>query len=171
MVEAGILDSAERLELLNGQIVEMSPIGKWHWELHARLVAYLNRTLPGHVIAVGQGSFPLGQRSEPQPDIAIVRRSVEKPRRVLDPVSIVAFIEIADSSLATDIGPKMRLYGRFDVPDYIVIDVRGGRVILHSAPHELGYADVSELMRSGVFTLSALPETLLETDEFFPDPD
>jgi hypothetical protein len=91
-------------------------------------------------------------------------------RRVPDPVSIVAFIEIADSSLATDIGPKMRLYARFDVPDYVVIDVRGGRVIRHSAPHELGYRDIGELARAGVFTLSALPETLLEADAFFPDP-
>jgi Uma2 family endonuclease len=171
MVEAGILASGERLELLSGQIVEMSPIGKRHWELHARLVRYLHTVLPDGFMVVGQGSFPLGDTDEPQPDIAIVRCHPTNPRRAADPVAIVGLIEIADSSLAQDIGPKMRLYARFEVADYLVSDVRNDRVVLHSAPHELGYGRMRELARPDAFTLTALPDTPLEAAEFLPDPE
>jgi len=171
MADAGILEPAERVELLDGRIVEMSPIGKPHWQLHTNLVRYLNAILPESLAVVGQGSFPLGERDEPQPDIAIVRRNPTNPRRIADPVAIVALIEIADSSLATDSGPKMRLYARFEVADYLVIDVRNDRVIRYSAPHELGYGQVRELARPDVFALTALPDTPLEAAEFLPDSD
>jgi len=171
MAETGILDPAERIELLNGQIVEMSPIGKRHWELHARLVKYLNAAFPDDLMVVGQGSFPLGERSEPQPDIAIVRCLPDRPGYPLDPLSIVGVIEIADSSASIDLGTKMRLYASSAIPDYVVIDLRAGRTVQHSDPHELGYGTVHELARPDVFTLTSLPDVPLEATNFFSDPE
>ena len=72
MAEVGIIDSDDRVELLDGYVVEMSPIGLRHWDRHATIVRYLIETLRLRATVVGQGSFPLGLRSEPQPDIAIL---------------------------------------------------------------------------------------------------
>src|SRR5260370_42145871 len=111
----GLLEDV-RVELLDGLIVEMSPIGPLHWNMHAIINAYLTETLRGTASVIPQGSFPLGKKSEPQPDIAIIeagdRRAVN---RTPSPAKIFAMIEIADTSLAKDTDPKVRLCARFGI--------------------------------------------------------
>src|ERR1700722_5783650 len=72
IAEAGILGDDERVELLDGRIVCMPPIGVRHWTRHAAIVKYLNEVLHDRATIVGQGSFPLGTLNEPQPDIAVL---------------------------------------------------------------------------------------------------
>ncbi len=67
MAEHGVLKDA-RVELLDGLIVEMGPIGPLHWNMHAIINAYLTEALRGAASVIPQGSFPLGKKSEPQPD-------------------------------------------------------------------------------------------------------
>jgi Uma2 family endonuclease len=74
LAEVGVLQPEERVELLDGAIVEMSPIGIPHWDRHARISEYLIQTLGNDAYVVPQGSFPLGRTNEPQPGIAVLAR-------------------------------------------------------------------------------------------------
>jgi Uma2 family endonuclease len=172
MADAGIIADRERVELLDGRIVEMAPIGIPHWDRHASIVAYLNRTLAGRAKIVGQGSFPLGSRNEPQPDIAVLApRSYGRDQSPPAMMEVFAFIELAESSLAKDLGPKLALYARFGIADYIVVDLDGKRLLHHSLPHELGYRSVKTLAEDDAFTLSALPDIRLSATPFLSDDD
>jgi Uma2 family endonuclease len=167
MAEVGIIADRERVELLGGRIVEMAPIGMRHWDQHASIVTYLNRALAGRVKVVGQGSFPLGSRNEPQPDIALLApRSYRRDRRPPTTAEIFAFIELADSSLAKDLGPKLALYARFGIADYLVVDLDHEHVLHHSDPHELGYRRVRTLAEGETFALSAAPDVRLSAGPF-----
>ena len=167
MAEVGIIESDDRVELLDGYIVEMAPIGLAHWTRHAEIVRYLIQTLGEHAKVIGQGSFPLGLRSEPQPDIAILA-----PRDyALDgtgplPHEILAIIELADSSLAKDLGPKRALYARHSIADYLVVDLESDRLLHHADPHELGYSLVTTLKRGDAFFLTELFDIRLEVNPF-----
>jgi Uma2 family endonuclease len=172
MADAGIIADRERVELLEGQIVEMAPIGMHHRDLHASIVASLNRTLAGRAKIVGQGSFPLGSRNEPQPDITVLApRSYWRDRRPPASTEIFAFIELAESSPAKDLGAKLVLYARFEIADYIAVDLDGKRLLHHSGPHERGYRSVKTLAMGDAFTLSALPDINLSTTPFLSDDD
>jgi Uma2 family endonuclease len=172
MADVGIIDGDERVELLDGQIVEMAPLGVRHWDQHASIVRYLNAVLAGRAKIVGQGSFPLGPSSEPQPDIAVLAlRSYRRDNRMPTPNEVLAFIELADSSLAQDLGPKLALYARYEIADYLVVDLDGKRLLHHSDPHDLGYRRVVTLAAGDAFTLAALSDIRLSATPFLSDED
>jgi Uma2 family endonuclease len=155
-----------RVELLDGIIVEMSPIGDRHWHCHAAVTEYLHDTLGKRAFIVPQGSFPLGEKSEPQPDIAILERACASTRGAPQPSSIFAIVEIADSSLLKDIGRKARLYARFGIADYCVVDLNADMLLHYREPHALGYAACDRLTALDRFELAALPGIVLEARAF-----
>jgi Uma2 family endonuclease len=175
MAEIGLFRDDERVELLDGLIVEMSPIGTRHWRRHATITAYLNRTLGDRAFVVPQGSFPLGDNNEPQPDIAVLAREcADAGNDVPLPTQIYVLIEISDSSLAKDLGPKQRLYARFGIADYVVVDLNDHVLLRYRDPHELGYGICDRLAATDRFELAALPGTLLDAAAFLDpkvDPD
>ena len=80
---------------------------------HARIVPILNTLVRGRALVVGRSSFPLDRRSEPQPDVALLAPlRYQDADRYPTPEVIYAMLEIADSSLAKELGPKLKLYGR-----------------------------------------------------------
>ena len=171
MAEVGILDSDERLELLDGVIVEMSPIGMPHWRLHGRIVEYLVRRLGSRGFVAGQASVALGEFNEPQPDILIVppeqeRLDAPEPR----PDEIWAVVEIADSSLLKDTGPKRALYERFEIRDYLVADVGGARLLRYAPRSSGSYGEPAVLGHGDRFRLAAIPDVELEAGAFLPPP-
>jgi Uma2 family endonuclease len=167
LAEIGMLRPDERVELLDGAIVEMSPIGNRHWRQHARISAYLAATLGDDAFVVPQGSFPLGPKNEPQPDLAVLaplhRADAERDPT---PEEIYAVIELADSSLGKDTGPKLRLYARFGIPDYIVVDLEGDILIHYRDPHELGYRSEDRLHATDTFTIRRLAPIALSAAPF-----
>jgi Uma2 family endonuclease len=172
MVEAGVLEEDERIELIDGAIVEMSPIGKAHWARHSRIVKYLMRMLGASAEVVGQSSLPLGTRDEPQPDVAILApRSYEGATPYPSPAEIYAAIEISDSSLRKDLGPKMRLYARHAIADYLVIDLTDDVLLHHHDPHDVGYRSCDRLGADDVFSLRALPDIALQAKAFLEERD
>jgi Uma2 family endonuclease len=166
IAQSGVLDGA-RVELIDGVIVEMSPIGPVHVNLHAFITEYLNAVLRGDAFVIPQGSFPLGDKNEPQPDIAIVERIV---RTALDrqrtPDQIFAVIEIANTSLARDSGPKARLYARFGIADYLVVDIAANVLVHYTEPHELGYRRSERLNNGDSFRLARQPTIALDASSF-----
>jgi len=172
LAEIGMLRPDERVELLDGAIVEMSPIGNRHWGRHARISPYLAATLANDAVVVPQGSFPLGRKNEPQPDLAILAPlQWDEAERGPTPEEIYAVIELADSSLGKDTGPKLRLYARFGIPDYLVVDLDNDVLIHYHDPHELGYLTEDRLHATDTFAIRRLAHIALSAAPFLRSPD
>lgn len=169
MADAGILRRQERVELIDGIIVEMSPIGPPHGGLHGQIVEYLNRLLAAHAKVLGQFTLPLGEFSEPQPDIGVF---AYHPTRYLARYPTVeetfALIEIADSSISTDAGKKRELYARFSIREYLIADIANRRLLRFTKPITGQYTATQQLSYGDRFALEALPELTLDADPFLP---
>ena len=128
LVEAGILEEDARVELLDGQIIPMAPIGpEHHWildELNETFVAQLVAQPQRGRFKVGPGrSLPIRPHDVPEPDLVLYRTGIGR-RKHLTAADVLLVIEIADSSLTRDLGYKADLYRRANVPQYWVVDVR-----------------------------------------------
>lgn len=172
LFDEGFLTERDRVELIDGDLIEMPPIGRFHVSRHARITRYLNDALRGRATVLPMGSFPLGERSEPQPDLAVFPfddQSYEK--RPYPPVTeFLAFIEIADFTLAYDLKIKMRLYASHGVCDYLLVDLRGNRVLVHRKPTPTGYTSTFVLTYGERFALSQIADVQLSANEFLAVP-
>ena len=167
LAEIGLLRPEERVELLDGAIVEMSPIGNLHWRRHGRIVEYLIGALSNRAFVVGQSSLQLGDKNEPQPDVAILARQCAAPSdKAPSPDEIYALVEISDTSLQKDVGPKLRLYARYGIADYLVVDLNAEVLLHYHEPHQLGYGACDRLDKGASFQLGALPGITLSTEAF-----
>jgi Uma2 family endonuclease len=169
MVDTGILEEDERIELLDGIIVEMSPLSQRHVALHSRIVAYLLDALGGRAVIAGHFSLRLGEFDEPQPDIGIFAPEPDsyfgRPPTIDEPY---ALIEISDSSLQKDTGPKRELYARFGIEEYLVVDVSSSELLRYSGLFAGQYGTLQRLRYGDTFDLSAPPGVTLEVDRFLP---
>jgi Uma2 family endonuclease len=169
MAAVGILADDERVELLDGTLVTMSPIGRSHRMVHALIVEYLILALGERAIVQGMSSVQLGDYSEPQPDILVLPRNLDEfVLREPDPTEVHAVIEIADSSLRKDIGIKRRLYGDFHVADYFVVDVQARVLLRFTAPVATWDAQPERLGVDDTFRLRSLPDIELAAKRFLP---
>ncbi len=166
MAEAGIFGPEERVELIDGELIEMTPNGNRHWALHAIIAHYLTLALGDRAFVVPQGSFPLDRRSEPQPDVAILAPRDYYARGLDSRQEILALVEVADTSSVFDLGRKQRLYASRGIRDYLVADIGRNCVIAFSIPGDLAYAERRELTYGDTFELAALPGIRLDADPF-----
>ncbi len=155
MGEAGIFDDEERLELIEGEIIEMSPIGRRHAGRVRYLINLLTRMLGSDEAVIdAQDPVVLGDFSEPQPDLALLKPradfySDEHPR----PSDVLLLIEVADTSLAYDREVKVPIYSRYGVPEVWIADLEGAAVEIYRGPTAEGYA-TSERLDAPEATLS-----------------
>ena len=134
--ELGIFGEDERLELLEGEIVQkMSPQRSPH-AASIDLVSEELRSVFGKEVRVRvQVPFNIGQRSQPEPDVYVVRGGVRDFVKA-HPRSALLVVEIADTTLRADLGRKALLYARAGVPEYWVMDLNIGELIVHRDPVE-----------------------------------
>jgi Uma2 family endonuclease len=123
MGETGILGSTDRVELIDGEIIDMSPIGVLHAAIVARLASYFSQRLGGAAVVWCQNPLRLDDINEPEPDIAILRSRADfYTTGHPGPADVLLVIEVSDSSLAYDLGTKVPLYARHGIPEVWVID-------------------------------------------------
>jgi Uma2 family endonuclease len=166
--EAGILGADERVELLEGQLVDMSPIGP----RHALAVDALNELL---VLAVAgrahvrvQNPISLDGGSEPQPDLAVVRRPWSGyPRAHPGPADILLLIEVADSSLELDLGAKRAIYARAGIAEFWIVDLTTDTVLVHRDPDGDGYRSVTLAKPPAVLDVRALTGVAIPARSIF----
>jgi len=171
MAEVGILGEDEQIELLDGAIVRMSPIGRTHWGVHWRIVDYLTRLLNDRAMVVGQSSIALGDQNHPQPDVIVLPRTPDAfMDRDPEPSEIYAVIEVANSSLRKDTGIKRDMYGRFQIPDYVVVDLNSRSLLCYRATARGEYGPPERLGSGAMFRLAAFPDVELDVDRFLPPP-
>ena len=149
MGEAGVFEDDERVELIEGEIYVMPPIGQRHASIVDRLTERFVLACSGQAIVRVQNPLTLGELSEPQPDISLLRRREDfyagVPQSAAD---VLLVVEVADSSLRHDRDVKLGLYARHGVPEVWLIDVRGRRLLRFRDPQPDGYR--SESTHAGV---------------------
>jgi len=146
MAEAGILDEDERVELLDGEVVAMSPIGRRHAACVDRLTHWLTATLGNRAIVRVQNPIALDAHSEPEPDLALLRpRDDFYATRTPGPADITLVIEVADTTIDKDRKVKLPLYARHGIVEVWLIDLIKDAVEVHRSPSPDGYADVQRL--------------------------
>jgi hypothetical protein len=168
MAEVGILRKHDRVELIDGEIVEMSPTGRRHGAFVDNLTELLIVSLVGRAIVRVQGSVALSDDTEPQPDLTVLRRgAVAYKERDASARDAVLVIEVADSSLAYDRSTKMRLYAEAGIPEYWVVDCAAETVEVHREPGPDGYRDVRLVAGVATVALQAFPDVEISTTAIF----
>jgi Uma2 family endonuclease len=157
----------ERLELIYGEVVEMSPIGP----NHSAVVRRLNRLFSLKVIslAIVDVQSPLvlrEQESEPQPDLNLLRLKDDFYwTKTPEPGDLFLSVEVADSSLSYDRNVKMRLYAEAGIPESWLVDLKSGTVWVYRQPSPTGYRDVHSYRRGESIAPEAFPEIAFTVDE------
>jgi Uma2 family endonuclease len=168
MAEVGILGKHDRVELIRGEIVEMSPIGRRHNAFVGNLNQLLVMRLAGRAIVWVQSSIALAEDTEPQPDLVVLRRgAVSYKDRDAWGDDALLVIEVADSSLAYDRSTKLRLYAEAGVLEYWVVDCTAEAIEVYRGPGPEGYREVSRVAGTATITLQAFPDVELTTIEIF----
>ncbi|MDP8923009.1 MAG: Uma2 family endonuclease [Chloroflexota bacterium] len=165
---AGILGEDERVELIEGQIVEMNPIGSDHiWAVNR-----LNRMFAGRgdVTVSVQNPIRVGNRSEPEPDLVVLRADAPQDR-VPAASEALLVIEVADTSQDYDRGTKAPVYARDGIPELWIVDLSGERIEAHREPSPDGYRTVRLFMRGERLTPLFAPDLAVEVDGVLGRPD
>jgi Uma2 family endonuclease len=155
MTEAGILEEDERIELIGGEIVPMSPKGHHHEILKAALNVYWASKLPPDVLFVTETTFRLTADTYLEPDFVFYPKS--SGIRGLAAATAKLVVEIADSSLGYDLGRKAALYAGFGIVELWVIDAVKLVAHIHRDPAEQGYRSVAAFAPDARLVPQALP--------------
>lgn len=141
LAEAGILGEDDHVELIEGEIIEMSPKGSRHSGTLKRLVAYFSERLGRAAVLSIQDPLDMSDGTQPEPDLMLLR---PRPDFYTDshptPADVLLLIEVADTSLAVDRTRKADLYAAAGIPEYWVVDVERRRVFVHTGAMPTGYA-------------------------------
>lgn len=164
LVELGFFGD-ERVELIRGVIVRMSPRGTRRAWCIRRLNMLLAPRLAGRADVQVQLPFAADDESEPEPDVSVVpvvESLDDHPGRAL------LVVEVAESSLREDLAVKVPLYAASGVPEVWVVDVVRGVVHVHRSPSTHGYDEVTTVGRGERLAPVLLPDLSLATDDFLP---
>lgn len=171
MVEAGILDEDDRIELICGEIIELSPIGRGHLSCTDKLTMTLAPALSGRAIVRVQGSFQLADDGEPEPDLLVLRwRDDFYAESVATPEDVLLIMEVAGSSLEYDRAVKARLYGEAMIPEYWLWDLDHRVVLVHREPGQAGYGTVTTVGGREPLSPLSFPDLSLTPEDIFPRP-
>ena len=164
MADAGILREDDRVELIDGKIVAMSPIGSRHAGCVDKLSALLHRGLSAEPVIRVQNPLRLSEYSEPQPDVSVLHdRGNVYAASHPTAADVVFVIEVADVSLMYDRRTKLPLYARSGIAEAWLVDLGNQVVEVHTSPGAEGYGRVqrfqgtAELPRIGVAAAEILP--------------
>ncbi|MBK1988613.1 Uma2 family endonuclease [Sphaerospermopsis aphanizomenoides BCCUSP55] len=165
MNEAGILTEDDRVELIHGEIIEMSPIGRRHATCVRRLINLLSQLLAEQAIIDSQNPIILNNLSEPQPDITLL-----KPRADFyeaghpQPQDILLLIEVADSSIEYDREVKIPLYASSGISEVWLVDIYEQVIIVYCQPTDNGYSEIKTFRQGDILEIQAFPEIQLNVD-------
>lgn len=166
MAEAGILGEDDRVELIEGEIVDMTPIGRRHLACVDRLAELLGEGLRRKVIVRVQGSIRLSELSEPQPDLALLRRRSDfYAAAEAGPQDVLLIIEVADTSFLHDRDVKVPLYAQAAIPEVWLVDLNGDSIAVHRDPGPDGYHTVFVVRGKDRLSPQAFPELVLTADQ------
>jgi Uma2 family endonuclease len=166
IIEAGILTEDERVELIRGEIIQMTAIGRRHAACVNRLVFILTQLLRSQIILSPQNPIELGENSQPEPDIVLL-----KPRQdfyesghpqVRD---IFLLVEVADSTIETDRDIKIPLYAEAGIIEVWLVDLNAECIEVYRQPTANGYENVQKLLRNQNLSIQAFSNIAIGVNE------
>ncbi len=166
--EAGILSKEERIELLDGEIIQMAPIGNRHLMSVDWLADLLREGIGHRAMGRVQGSIQLDNATAPEPDIAVIRRRSINDIGPALPSDIYLLVEVADSSLEFDLGEKLARYAAAGIPEVWIANLRSGELVVSTEPEGAAYTNVRVISLGGQVSPQAFPDVALELTDFIP---
>ena len=158
MGQVGILGPEDRVELIEGEIVRMSAIGRGHAFTVMMLTNLLVKAVGDRALVSPGNPVRLTRHTEPQPDLMLLRPDADyRHEAFVGPGHVLLVIEVAESSLTWDRGVKLRLYARAAIPEVWIVDVEHERVEVHRDPAGGVYRAVEVVPRGGRLGPAALP--------------
>lgn len=168
MLEAGVFAESDRLELINGEIRVMSPIGRKHAVCVAKATKNFERKLGDRTIIWAQNPILLSNYFQPRPDLAILKLRDDFYAEALPtPDDILLLIEVADSTIAYDRDVKSSLYAANGVPEMWLFDVNKRVVEGYSQPSASGYKRMQRYDKNDTLVMVAFPDIVFNWEEIF----
>jgi len=168
MGEAGILTDDDRVELIQGEIVQMTPIGPRHAACVNTLTRiFIQRVQPGVIVHI-QNPISLDHHTEVYPDLALLRpRKDGYQNKIPDPADILLLVEVADTTLVKDQTEKLPHYARRDIPEVWIIDVVKQEILVHWNPSRDHYQNSCGLRGNTPVAPQSFPDLTITPDEIF----
>lgn len=171
MAAAGVLDEDERVELLDGEIVEMSPIGPPHFSAVTRGMRVIPQRFGDRITFTSQNPVVTDPRGEPEPDLVLLRRRADDYYGALPTAAdVLLLIEVSDSSLEKDRRIKLPIYARAGIPEVWIEDLVHDTIEMHRDPGPDGYRSVRVARRGERLSPLAFSDVELAVDELLPGP-
>lgn len=167
MGEVGIISPDERVELIDGQVERMSPVGNWHF----RAVAVLTRLLPEQLgpglLCSPAGGLNVGRHTQLVPDFVIARDS-DDWEVGLSGAECLLVVEVSHSSLSTDRTRKKAIYAAEDIPEYWIVDLAGRAVEVYADPRGGSFRSGRRLERGQVVESVSVPGLVVPVSAITP---
>jgi len=155
MAELGILPSDRRLELIEGDCVTVAPMGSWHMVRLTALQEQLVLALSGRAVVSSQIPIRLGNYSEPEPDIVVLRYPLSRYETTPPGAADVHWlVEIADTTARSDREVKVPLYARHGIPEMWLLDRQAGSLTVHREPRGESYGQVTTVYGGSISPLA-----------------
>jgi Uma2 family endonuclease len=162
MGEAGIFGHDDRVELIEGRLIDMAPIGSDHAGKVIQLNAMLNRIFSRLALVSPQNPIRLSEHSEPQPDFAILRLRDDFYRTSHpQPQDVLLVIEVSDTSVRYDREMKIPLYARYGIPEVWLLDLPNTQLEIYRQPKTEGYGEVLHPTNAEDVAPALLPDGVL----------
>jgi len=163
MAETGVLPPGARVELLDGRILDMSPIGPFHGGVTTFLNQLFTSAAKGRWLTAVQNPVRLDDQSEPQPDLALLRPSPDFYRRrhpAADDVFLL--VEVSDTSLEIDLEDKLPAYGRAGIPEVWIVNLNDQTIGVYREPHFAGYGSKAILHAGDQASPARFPDVTID---------
>lgn len=166
MIGAGIYTENDRIELINGEIIQLMPKGTKHAYFNESIAEFFREILSGRVVVRSQNPIILDDLSEPEPDIALLRPPRENYRETHPtPPDIFLVMEISDTTLVYDRDIKALAYARGGIRQYLLLNLQNETIEDYREPNADGFGSKRTLRRSDSFNLVAFPEIVINTGD------
>jgi Uma2 family endonuclease len=166
--ELGIISEDERVELIDGEIIHMSPIGDRHNAGCTKANMLIAARGPSVCLVSVQGPLRLARSYEPMPDIVVFKPRADYYVRGHTPEDVLLVIEVADSSRDYDLNEKALIYARARLPEYWVTDLIEDVLVVHREPTPNGYTSVHVLKRGQKVAPLAFADWEIAVEEILP---
>jgi Uma2 family endonuclease len=164
--EAGILHEDDRVELLNGEIITMSPIGHRHITAIRHLLEVFSEQRRRRYWIDVQSPLTLGDGSQPQPDLILLRRKTAG-NRVPEAADVLLAVEVADSSLGYDRSEKLPAYARAAIPEIWIVNLLQDVIEVHRDPQGGAYQTILRHGHEATLSPLSYPDVEVRVSEVF----
>ena len=169
MYDEGFFDATDRVELLNGEIIIMHAVGYRHAVAVTTLNTEFGELARRRYFISPQNPVELEKYSAPQPDICLVALSCRKSKRHPSPEQVYLMVEVSDSSLEYDRGPKMNAYALCGIREFWILNLQDDVLEIYRNPEGGTYREQLIVKADGQAAPEAVPDVVISLSEIIPE--